>query len=579
MKMKEAVSSETSYLGGDDDIVDGLDEAEYPHLFEFVRNANRPGSKQSECKTAIDILRISPPSHHPDLRIDDLPLPPPPSASSPAGQSGPIFIVVEGVSPPAISRLKALIDPEALPSFLRFLDDFLDDSPSYNYLSDIEKHLPAFSSTCRHEHHVKFLFNQYRELQYPVEDSLTYTAAQIAIEESYWRCRANYGLMNPLQRSDRYGLKTRFPPIAVSRRHCAAWFDTARAGAVPGSWSVGIVLVDPPVDAGTRLGAPLTDSLSFKILFGRRRPTISGRNVPRTAEEPLSHRKSISLIAQDIAVKRTIDGSTGHLTPLHLMDSVYRVLAAEWMVVHTYCVRDINTVEWRLQGERGDGIATPKEFEQVHKALFWMRQRLKRYLDLTQAQQNLCASGGRMPWFTSEEGSSRRQANSETEMEMDYMQVVAHLKDDFTRVQQVIEYINSLSGIQQGRLGLEEAGRSSEQNRLVLVLTVVATFFLPISTTATILSMEGDWAPGEANFGRFLAISVPLSVGLVGIMMAFMFSSQIGHGLQRRLPTAGGRDADAREAGVQGDVTDSQQVILASLRRRPRGSRWPDRVV
>jgi len=36
------------------------------------------------------------------------------------------------------------------------------------------------------------------------------------------------------------------------------------------------------------------------------------------------------------------------------MESVYRVMAAEWMVVHTYLVRDINTVEWRLQDERGD---------------------------------------------------------------------------------------------------------------------------------------------------------------------------------------------------------------------------------
>jgi hypothetical protein len=197
--MKEAVSSETSYLSGDDDIVDGLEEVEYPHLFAFVRNANRPGSKESECKTAIDALRISPPSHLPDLGIDNLPLPSPASAGSPADQSGPVFIVAEGVCLSAISRLKALIDPLALPSFLQFLDDFLDDSPSQNYLSDIARHLPAFPSTSRREHHVKFLFNQYRELQYPVEGSLTYTAAQIAIEESHWRCRANYGLINPLQ--------------------------------------------------------------------------------------------------------------------------------------------------------------------------------------------------------------------------------------------------------------------------------------------------------------------------------------------------------------------------------------------
>ena len=85
----------------------------------------------------------------------------------------------------------------------------------------------------------------------------------------------------------------------------------------------------------------------------------------------------------------------------------------------------------------------------------------------------------------------------------DYDEILTLMIRDFERVQQSINYIASLASIQQSKSGVKEAERSTEQNRVVLVLAVVATFFLPISTAATVLNISGDWAPNGSKFGLF----------------------------------------------------------------------------
>ncbi|KAK3372723.1 hypothetical protein B0H63DRAFT_485545 [Podospora didyma] len=579
--MPNTTTSQSSHVGAGDDILAGLDEDELPNLFAFVRDAVRPGSRVSKCKpTSIDALSIFPshpepaPTQNPTLETkaprykcdyspnaslsDALPLPvpsspaAPPSLSSPTSQKSSIFLVIESISLATIRHIKSYlmagtgIPSSALLTFWHFLDAFLDDSPSYNYLSTTASHLPSFPSATSREHHIKFLFNQYRELESRpaagIGTGLTYGKAQEVAERGNWRCRVNYGLMEPCQRTDKFGVRTEFTPVLVERRHLAIWYDTAIAS--DQGWGLGIVLVDSLLDVGLGLGAKLAEPLFGRVVFGG-----GGRGLGSAAEDGISpekesdriattsHKRCISVVARQLLNSHLSVHPKTHPAPAVLTECIYRIIAAEWMVVRTYCVRDINTIEWRLLGERGDGIKTQEQFEQVHVALFWMRRRLKRYLNLARSQQELCVSGGRIPWIlhhardndtaSASGAGANHEPEKETDVVMDFKRVIELLSDDLDCVQQIIEHINSLSSIQQGRMGVEEAGRSTEHNKLVLVLTVVATFLLPISTAATILGMEGDWAPGEARFAEFWAIAVPLSVVLVGVMMASMFAGQI----------------------------------------------------
>ncbi|KAK0750738.1 hypothetical protein B0T18DRAFT_55858 [Schizothecium vesticola] len=108
-------------------------------------------------------------------------------------------------------------------------------------------------------------------------------------------------------------------------------------------------------------------------------------------------------------------------------------------------------------------------------------------------------------------------------MVADYDQVLGLLRSDDDRAQENISYIASLLTIQQTGAGVKEAERTTEQNRMVLVLAIVAMFLLPIGTASTVLSMEGGWGPGGPDFGLFWVIVLPASVVLMASMLSFMF--------------------------------------------------------
>lgn len=206
--------------------------------------------------------------------------------------------------------------------------------------------------------------------------------------------------------------------------------------------------------------------------------------------------------------------------PFSLLEGIHRILVSEWMVVHTYCIRDINTIEWRLQGGHGDGFESTKEFEDVLGTLFRMRRRLTRYCNLVGELLAICKARGSVlstPWWTTHDTVVPKSVDDVwNDLAEDYKQVLDLLQQDFERVQQDINYIASLLTIQQAGVGVREA-------RMVLVLAIVATFLLPIGTAATVLGMEGDWAPSGSNFGLFWAICVPVSAVFMGGMLAFMF--------------------------------------------------------
>jgi Mg2+ and Co2+ transporter CorA len=216
--------------------------------------------------------------------------------------------------------------------------------------------------------------------------------------------------------------------------------------------------------------------------------------------------------------------------PFNIARSMYQVMAAEWVVLDTYLTRDINTIDWRLQGSGGNALKTTTDFERNLNTLFFMRRRITRYLVLIKEQLESCQSRGTRSWdreYTEIPNHERELLRVSEDLILDYSLIESLMSRSLNRVEQNIGHITSLSSTLQSNLGVREAERGVQQNKLVLLLAVVATFFLPISTMSTILSMNGDWAPLGPKFWQFWLISISLSLILVSLLVVSRSWSQI----------------------------------------------------
>lgn len=263
------------------------------------------------------------------------------------------------------------------------------------------------------------------------------------------------------------------------------------------------------------MAAPLSRPLYTNLL---------DRNVIQDPTQETPYRTILSMLTK---YAHNRDGPALHPPPPYrLLEGLYRILTAEWMVLHTYYLRNINSIVWRLHRGRADTFKTTRQFEDVLDLLFRMRLRLAWSIGMVGDQRAICAARGSAlstSWGGPSPSSPATADDVWTDLVADYDQILGLLRRDDDRAQENINYIASLLTIQQTGAGLREAERTAEQNRMVLVLAIVATFLLPISLASTVLSMEGDWAPGGPNFGLFWAIVLPASVVLMGSMLSFMF--------------------------------------------------------
>lgn len=474
----------------------------------------------------IDLFQFNDGGHDyfPDLCTEDL------FGSHPRlGQDpGPALLIIEDVDLEAIYRLRTYVGPDK--SFTRFLDRFLCDLPSYVFDDDITVHFPALQSTKKQRHHLGFHYHHAREFQSNFKVRVDNIPKALAEGSAYWRREATYGTMNPCQRlNSTRTIKSEFPPVLICRQHCAAWFDVD----VNGQWKTGkhlplvsflslltrvcagVILVEPNFKTTANMAAALSRPLYTNLL---------DRTVIQDPTQETPYRTVLSMLTKH-ALGR--DGpALRPPPPYRLLEGIYRILTAEWMVLHTYYLRDINSIVWRLHRGRADTFTSTRQFEDVLDLLFRMRLRLAWAIGMVDDQRTICAARGSalsISWNGYRSTIPEAADDVWTDLVADYDQVLGLLRRDDDRAQENISYIASLLTIQQTGAGVREAERTTEQNRMVLVLAIIATFLLPIGTASTVLSMEGDWGPGGPNFGVFWAVVLPASVVLMGSMLSFMY--------------------------------------------------------
>ena len=200
------------------------EKSAFPNICKFL-SAYTPGVHAPAAIDAVHFHADRPPGFARDVK--DLAAPP----TGPAGTAS--LFIIEGIDP---ATAQHLLDQRAGPqraSFLQFLDDFLDDHPSYSF-DDIQNHYPPRQSATAHQRHESFHSVSLREFDRPFALDNQILRAAVQANRQSWKSEAHHGPLTPVQRTN-FGMTTAFPPCVLSRNHFAAWFD----GDVGSTWSIG----------------------------------------------------------------------------------------------------------------------------------------------------------------------------------------------------------------------------------------------------------------------------------------------------------------------------------------------------
>lgn len=405
-------------------------------------------------------------------------------------------------------------------SILSFINDYFYDEPTSNF-DNVQVQIPATPSSQARQQHQTFDFIKLREFDRPFE--LSYKDIQAASRAAgMWRSNKSYGSLNPIPRVETGGRKTVFPPIAVARTRVSAWFGcdagkmTWRTGKqnLMSSWlfsfyssqgklmlyvtRIGVILMDrePHFE-----GLPAQLKASYHVVAGH---TYHGYT-------------SIQSLLLD-CMKRNCNmaGASGVPVPLAVLQDLYSIVGYEGMRVNAYTTRDLNSIDWALEG--GGNTANQVTYRSEMRKLLAMRRRLNWSRSQVEAVLASCRDKAKLGWGKMPHGSEREVVVVEDiagDLARDFKQIEVTMATTSDRIEQSIHHI-------MGDATITEAERTNAQSNILLAIAAVGTFFMPISTAAAIFSMSGDWAVGEVGFRKFWAVCIPMSIFLTGLLVAIM---------------------------------------------------------
>jgi Mg2+ and Co2+ transporter CorA len=193
-------------------------------------------------------------------------------------------------------------------------------------------------------------------------------------------------------------------------------------------------------------------------------------------------------------------------TVLFLLYDLYRLILSEWVAVHIYIERDLNTIEWRLETERDAKLEVLESFLQQ---LIVLKRRIFKYQKLLDEKYQSILSNHRPIWDM--EFSSH--APTKQMLEADFLHVEKLCNSNATRVNQILSIIIPLISIRDGKATIS-------QNRTLGYLTILATFLLPFNAIAAILAIPKPYGPNGDQFWIFWISSVAISIAIASILLS-----------------------------------------------------------
>ena len=266
-----------------------------------------------------------------------------------------------------------------------------------------------------------------------------------------------------------------------------------------------------------------------------------------------------TLLARCIESNPNLAGG-GVPLPFIVLQDVYRLIGFEWLQLNTYFTRDLHAIGWLLQ--RGDGNHDHglETYKSALQSLYFIRRRLRVFRSLVREQRASCKAKGRPSWNArgttdnKQRDLAKRIAN---ELCGDFAHIERLMTENFNSLEQNIRHIAA-------EVTIKEAERTNDQNRILMVVAIVGTLFLPIGAVAAVVNLDGDWAPQQSKFGLFWALCVFISTVLVGFLLAVKYWESIS-GLFRRwrrrsrwgaidVESCGGEESEAPREEAQGHI-------------------------
>jgi len=473
-----------------------------PTRFSLVQ-LNPPSS---EDKPAVDIKEFDGTTQ----LIDEL-------DSTKSAKDNCCLLIVENVCSETISILgeRFDIDPQ-------FFADHLNNAPWYR-IDDILNRIPALPSSQKlHD----FLQMRYIDTQtismyqntFPGSagrDVLDTSGSRSFMwpDENTTRIPRKAGKLIPRAREGK-----EFEPLLCTRQVLTAWFKNLEVDL--GGWTgmptipplfpqitftnslPGLILVDSPF----RLPPGRTYSVPTTHRSFLRRPSILSS--PTSIKPPTYTRE---VIAHHIHCRFSSDTHLGKAVwsdPFLLLGDVYRLVASKWIIINEYINRELATIEYILEKEE-PGF---RDLEVYLKDLYIYRRRCTRYHELITEAKEQCSARGQRSWVT----APLTEVGVETsrDVEGDFVFLLAKTERTAQRIEKNINLLTALVAIGEGKQGLDE-------NHGISRLSLLAAIFLPFSTVATILSMQGSYAPGQEAFWVFWASAIPLWAFIIVVSVLY----------------------------------------------------------
>jgi Mg2+ and Co2+ transporter CorA len=169
--------------------------------------------------------------------------------------------------------------------------------------------------------------------------------------------------------------------------------------------------------------------------------------------------------------------------------------------------------------------------------LYIYRRRCTRYHELITEAKEQCSHGGQKSWLTAI--PSELALEHSKNIEGDFIFLQSKTERTAQRIEKNINLLTALVAIGEGKQGLDE-------NHGISRLSLLAAIFLPFSTVAAILSMQGEYAPGQSAFWLFWAVAIPLWAVVIGVSVLY---DGVGRTFVLRVRDGIGRSFGKRKGG------------------------------
>jgi hypothetical protein len=306
-----------------------------------------------------------------------------------------------------------------------------------------------------------------------------------------------------------------FKPILCTRQVTLIWFQKRKPGDEGWTGTIcfiqdillkltsisGVLLVDPPfqLPRGNHYCLP-SEIRSFMPRPSLKKPPTEGIYSHSSIREAFVYHLERRFNKDPLVLKVAMQDA------FFILGDIYRLIASRWMVANEYLNRELATIDHMLEKEEPD----IQELEAQLKDLYVYRRRSLMYHKLISELKDQCQRRGQPNW--SRDVASDIAIKHAADLEEDFAFLQLKMQETEERIEKTLNHLTSLVVIGESKQGIRE-------NQGVARITLVAMIFLPFSTVAGILGMQGNFAPGADGFWIFWVIAIPLTALITGLFV------------------------------------------------------------